>query len=123
MELRSIYEISSLNSTGQDIKAGVVFNIDHPVFKGHFPGNPVVPGVVQVQIMKDLLENVVQKKILLKNTRSIKYMNAIIPTETNEVVFEINYEGQSPGSYAVKCSVWCADKVFMKFLGSVMVEE
>ena len=42
------------------------FNIiileDSPIFKGHFPEYPVVPGVCLMQIIKELAEKKTQKK-------------------------------------------------------------
>ena len=32
-------------------------NPDHTIFKAHFPGSPILPGVCQVQILTDPMEN------------------------------------------------------------------
>lgn len=26
-------------------------SLDHPIFQGHFPGNPILPGVIQIELM------------------------------------------------------------------------
>jgi 3-hydroxyacyl-[acyl-carrier-protein] dehydratase len=121
MELRSIYEISSLSSTEQEIRAGIIFNKDHPVFTGHFPGNPIVPGVVQVQVMKDLLENALGSKIFLNAAKSIKFLSMINPLDAGEVQFEITLVQQSAGNYNIKCVVKTEDKVYMKCSGEVTI--
>lgn len=116
MELTSIYEIVSIEVTGNKINAMITFDQTHPVFEGHFPGNPVVPGVVQVQILKDLLEQVLDKKIFLNRTKFIKFLNVIIPTE-EKVHFEILQEKKSNNETSVKCIVKAGKQVFMKYSG------
>lgn len=36
---------------GGSITANFYTRPDHPIFAGHFPGNPILPGVVQVEMM------------------------------------------------------------------------
>lgn len=121
MELKSIYEVKSIKVSGQEIRARIAFNKDHMVFEGHFPGNPVVPGVVQVQVLKDVLENVLHKKVFLNHTKSIKFLNVISPLEVGEVQFEIVYEQQTDTNFTVKCVVKTETQVYMKYSGSALV--
>lgn len=37
--------------TGVSVVAQFFARPDHPIFAGHFPGNPILPGVVQVEMM------------------------------------------------------------------------
>jgi 3-hydroxyacyl-[acyl-carrier-protein] dehydratase len=36
---------------GASVLATFFTREDHPIFAGHFPGNPILPGVVQVEMM------------------------------------------------------------------------
>ena len=111
MKLKSIYSINSIKSDKNEITVSISFNKEHEVFTGHFPGNPVVPGVVQVQILKDLMESELK-------TKTIKYLNVIIPGKQKVVEFEISYKQISEKDYSVKCIVKSETMTFMKFSGS-----
>ena len=45
------------------VKGLIELNAAHIIYKGHFPEMPVVPGVLQIQIIKELLEDHLNKKI------------------------------------------------------------
>ena len=121
MKLKTIYRINSLKSDKNEITATISFNEKHKVFEGHFPGNPIVPGVVQVQILKDLMESELKSKIFLNKAKNIKFLNVIIPMEHKEVQFDIRYEPLAEKDYSVKCIVKSESMTFMKYSGNFTV--
>jgi len=57
----------------------VSFNAAHPIFLGHFPGNPIVPGVTTMELMMDLLQQALAKKLELRSAHTIKFLQLITP--------------------------------------------
>ena len=51
-----LYHIISLENLGSLIKAEIKIMDTHPIFDGHFPDVPVLPGATMMQIAKELLE-------------------------------------------------------------------
>ena len=43
------YHLDELETAAQEFSARISLNPEHIIFKGHFPGYPVVPGVVMMQ--------------------------------------------------------------------------
>jgi len=121
MELKSIYNITSFESTDNEIAATIKFYGEHKVFEGHFPGNPIVPGVVQIQIIKDLLEKVTEGKLFLNKTKSVKFLNIINPDKTGSVLFEIKFDKEGEKNYKVKCIVKKGSLVFLKYSGNALL--
>ncbi len=72
------------------------FTLDHPSLKGHFPGNPVIPGVV---ILNKVLESISAEKSL-KTYRivSAKFQNPLIPP----AVMTVQITEQSANRYNYK---------------------
>lgn len=59
---------------------------DHPALAGHFPGNPVVPGVV---ILEQLVQVLRQQMGELRVTAlpSVKFLAPMVPDQDYDVVF------------------------------------
>ena len=49
--LEAGYQLTEDHFLGSEIIACYRTKSDHPIFAGHFPGNPIFPGVCQVEMM------------------------------------------------------------------------
>lgn len=92
MLIQDFYRVESLSLLETGIIATVSLNTNHKVYSGHFPDQPVVPGVIQLQIVKEILEEGLQTQLLLKVVNSVKFLVPIIPNQVP--VFEISIEYQ-----------------------------
>ncbi|MDQ0783517.1 3-hydroxyacyl-ACP dehydratase [Chryseobacterium sp. W4I1] len=70
--------------------ANIHLNKDHDIFKGHFPGNPVTPGVCMMQIVKELTEEFTGSKLFLKTASNVKFMAIINPFETPDLKLQLD---------------------------------
>ncbi|HBV13819.1 3-hydroxyacyl-ACP dehydratase [Chryseobacterium carnipullorum] len=70
--------------------AYIHLNKDHAIFKGHFPGNPVTPGVCMMQIVKELTEEFTGSKLFLKTASNVKFMAIINPFETPDLKLQLD---------------------------------
>ncbi|MBU3026426.1 3-hydroxyacyl-ACP dehydratase [Zobellia galactanivorans] len=85
MLIEGLYSVESFEKEGQNVTATVKLNAAHDVFKGHFPGNPVMPGVCMIQIIKELTEQATEKMLFLSVATNVKFM-AIINPEKNDTI-------------------------------------
>ena len=73
------------------------FSEDEYFFKGHFPNNPIVPGVIIVEAMAQTagvvvsfkLKEYTEKSVLFMSVNKAKFRKPIIPNDN--VSFEVNF--------------------------------
>lgn len=70
----------------------IKLNPDHIVYSGHFPGHPVTPGAIQLQIVHELLENQFGRKLKLKAMPRCKFLKILNPNETSHIVVHFEFE-------------------------------
>jgi 3-hydroxyacyl-[acyl-carrier-protein] dehydratase len=58
--------IRIVSNGSSSLEASFLLNPKHAIFAGHFPGQPVVPGVCMLQIIKEGLEQALDKKLVYK---------------------------------------------------------
>ena len=82
---------------GEHGKSEKLFTANEYFFKGHFPDNPIVPGVIIVEAMAQTAGIVVsyklkefkEKSVLFMSVNKAKFRKPIFPNE--KVLFEVNF--------------------------------
>ena len=68
---------------GPDDRMEVVSTMEfidsHEIFSGHFPGNPIVPGVCMVQIIIELVSKALARPVKLVRCDNLKFLRLIRP--------------------------------------------
>ncbi len=110
---KTFYTVNELSATDNSIKASITLNADHDVYKGHFPQMPVVPGVCQMQIIKELLEQTTTTKTIMVSGDNIKFTGMILPDKHPTVHVEINYSKNETG-FVVDAKLFFQETIFTK---------
>lgn len=84
------------------------------IFKGHFPGNPITPGVCQVGIIGELVGRVCGCGLGLFEVKSLKFIDLLRPSAGCVLVKFDKFE-EDGGVVVTKGSIVSDDQVFTKF--------
>jgi 3-hydroxyacyl-[acyl-carrier-protein] dehydratase len=116
--LDHFYTIDQLQQTDNVITAQISFDINHPIFKGHFPDMPIVPGVCQTQMLGEVLSKALGKEVQLKSAASIKFLSVVEPTKNKQLNLTITYTQPEADSYSVSAQYGWEQTIFFKFKGT-----
>ncbi len=101
----------------------VKLNADHPVYTGHFPGQPVVPGVCQIGMVRELASAVTGKNLRLVAADNIKFLAMIQPEVNGILGVELSIGEKEGDACDVSAVISATDKIFLKFRGNFITEK
>ena len=112
----TFFSFTTPETDGSLLKTTITLNSAHDIFKGHFPDNPVVPGVCMMQMIKEVLEDHLGKKSQLVKADNIKFLSFIDPNQHGQIGMEIKVNIVEGG---VKADAQLVNEgvVFLKFKG------
>ena len=114
MLLQDFYKIIDITSDELEVNATIKLNPNHEVYKGHFPKQPVVPGVIQLQIIKEILENHLDKKLFMGNVSQVKYLIPITPEKNTELNISVSHKNDEEGNIKTNVLISFDETVFTK---------
>ena len=79
----------------------VIISADHPTLAGHFPGHPVVPGVVMLGEVMKAIRQAAEGTIEFVGLPSMKFLSPLSPGEP----LTISWDQQADGTTAFTCTV------------------
>jgi len=90
----------------------------HDIFNGHFPGQPVVPGVCMIQIVKELLEAQWGRSLLLQDAGQVKFLQLLQPIKDELLEVHIGWKEPVNDTIAVTASFKKAAAAVFKLTGT-----
>ena len=106
--LDNLFLPQSITDSDNGFEALVRCNPEHPVYKAHFPGNPITPGACLLQTAGALMQQKMGRPLYLKSSKNIKYLSLLIPAEGKEVKFGFSHVTE--GETECKAQVVIADQ-------------
>ncbi len=94
-----------------EIVASVAIEGNSPWFSGHFPDNPILPGIAQLKMVADLISKSAEGNMCLTGVTRVKFRKIVKPgdlldihvtsgTKINQYIFKITSGDQDV------CSGW-----------------
>lgn len=108
---------------GNVAKTVLEINASHQIFEGHFPGNPIVPGVCMMQMVKEVLEQVIGAKTRLLKAGDMKFLAVINPNDNRFVNLDLTYITMDDSNIRVDAIIQKDTTVFFKFKGIFIKNE
>ena len=75
----NFYFIDAKRRTDAGVSYTLHFNADHLIYKAHFPGEPITPGVCILQVGLDLLADAVERELEVENVKNVKFLSVLRP--------------------------------------------
>lgn len=92
----------------------IELNPGHALYQGHFPGQPVVPGVCTLQIIKESAEQIVNRPLQYAQIASSKFLSAVNPLETQLLHLSIQLKETEEAFLKLQAEGICNGKEFIK---------
>ena len=110
----NLFKILSQSS----ISTGVVYElsllVESEIYRAHFPGMPITPGVCIAQIVEELLCDYLQEEYKLSEAKNIKYLQVISPIDTPKIIVELKKIVKSDDAVTLQAVVYNGDTIFTK---------
>ncbi len=114
MLVTDFYKILSIAQENDEWIFEIELNPNHKIFDGHFPGQPIVPGVCSLQIIKECAENILQKETRINYISSCKYLTAIDPSVDNKIQIRISLKDTDSDNISLSASGIFQEQGFIK---------
>lgn len=92
----NFYHIEKIEQIAEgEFDVSVVLHASHPIYVGHFPGKPVVPGVCTLTVIKEILGKICLRKVVFSSIKECKYVSALLPKEDIGITVHLSITGSN----------------------------
>ncbi len=114
------YKLICMQSNGLSGVFHIALCPDCDVYRGHFPGNPVSPGVCNIQTIKECAEKLTGQQLQISSIRRCRLTAVATPATCPELDVKINLTPTEIG-YNITSTVSDTEHTYMELKGEMTV--
>lgn len=85
----NLYNVTSKQTTDGVVTYTVTLCPECFIYKAHFPGKPITPGVCLIGMSKELLEDALGQLLEIKKVKNAKFLSVVTPGEDSLLAIQI----------------------------------
>ena len=99
----------------------VRLNAGHPLYEGHFPEQPVVPGVCLLQLIRECAEAIRKQRLQYTLVNSCKFLSALDPNQSPELLLTLTLKETETGTLLLQSEGKTGETCFIKLKASLTI--
>ena len=102
----------------------ITLNPDHQVYQGHFPGDPICPGVCSIQMVRECAEISMGKRITISAISQCRFSELLTPAKNKELLLRMTLNDKGDGTVGVIASLLSDDAQtsFLEYKGDYSLQ-
>lgn len=100
----------------------LLLNPDCDVYQGHFPDNPVCPGVFHIGMLKDCVRILTGRKVFVSSIKQCRLTSVATPAACPELKLTVGLQPTEDGGYDVAALLKDEARTYMEYRGRMNVE-
>ena len=105
----SLYAIEGQETSEGAVSYDIRLQPDHTIYKAHFPGEPITPGVCVIQSAKELLEDHLHRPLAIKAVKNVKFLAVVSPLQHPQVRYTFRQINDTPEAVSAQVDVTDGD--------------
>ncbi len=85
--LDSLYSVTQSRKTEGRFEFDISLFPEHFIYKAHFPGEPITPGVCIIQIATELFSLAMDAPMSLYSAKNVKFLKIVSPSDRTDFNF------------------------------------
>ena len=119
----NFYTINELEFVENKIQASIKIDSNHSIFEGHFPNNPITPGVVEMEIVKEIVSEGIQKTLKMSKMSNCKFLAILNPLTSSEVNVKIDVLEHENKRIRISAQILDQQTVYLKIGAEYIIVE
>jgi 3-hydroxyacyl-[acyl-carrier-protein] dehydratase len=119
----NFYTINELEFVENKIQASIKIDSNHSIFEGHFPNNPITPGVVEMEIVKEIVSEGIKKTLKMSKMSNCKFLAILNPLNSSEVNVNIDVLEQENNRIRISAQILDQQTVYLKISAEYIIVE
>lgn len=112
------FSVVSKEGADNTFKYRLHLNAAHEVYKGHFPGNPISPGVCSIQTIRECCEDALHNRLTIRSIKLCRFSTLLTPTKCTEITVGLSITPNA-NDYTVVADITNGDETFVSFKGTL----
>ncbi|MDO4171122.1 MAG: beta-hydroxyacyl-ACP dehydratase [Prevotellaceae bacterium] len=117
------YRTISRKTDGQQTVFRIAILPECDVYKGHFPGDPVCPGVCNIETIKECASAVAGRPLRITTIKQCRLTAIATPAVCPEADVTVTVANTADDTYSVQATIADAQQTYMTFKGTMEADK
>ena len=112
--MKDLFTLDYVREADGGYDCGIHLDPTHIIYKAHFPGEPITPGVCILQMAVKILSEVLHMPLSVQRFRNVKFLQILVPGVTEDLVWRFRGIHSEEDTVEAQCVLLSGESVIAK---------